>query len=90
MFRRAKLIVWDEAQMMHKYAVEAIDATLWNIHDRPHILFGGITFVMYGDFHQVLPAVQKGLRPNIIATSIKESYLWSHVTICMQCCNMRL
>lgn len=52
---KAKLIIWDEAPMMHKYCFEALDQILKDILrfkdpsnlDRP---FGGKTIVLGGDF----------------------------------------
>lgn len=62
---RCKLIIWDEALMMHKHYFEAIDITLQDImnsvdpinDDKP---FGGKTIVFGGDFHQILPVRPKG------------------------------
>ena len=44
---------------------------------------------MCGDFRQALPVVLKGLRPDIVAASIIESYLWSRVQVCRLRQNMR-
>uniref|UniRef100_A0A7N0TYR9 ATP-dependent DNA helicase n=1 Tax=Kalanchoe fedtschenkoi TaxID=63787 RepID=A0A7N0TYR9_KALFE len=89
MIRHATLILWDEAPMMSKFAFESVDRTLRDITDRPDSPFGRITFVMCGDFRQVLPVVPKGLRPDVVAASIKESYLWMHVCLCRLRENMR-
>ena len=45
----AKLFIWDEAPMMHKFIFEAVDRTFRNITqiDEP---FGGKVFVFGGDF----------------------------------------
>ena len=45
----AKLFVWDEAPMLHKFAFEAIDKTFHDITciNKP---FGGKVFVFEGDF----------------------------------------
>uniref|UniRef100_A0A7N0UU60 ATP-dependent DNA helicase n=1 Tax=Kalanchoe fedtschenkoi TaxID=63787 RepID=A0A7N0UU60_KALFE len=89
MIRHATLILWDEAPMMSKFAFESVDRTLRDITNRPDSPFGRITFVMCGDFRQVLPVVPKGLRPDVVAASIKESYLWMHVRLCRLRENMR-
>ena len=49
LIKQTKLIIWDEAPMAHKYIFEAVDRTFRDITeiDKP---FGGIIFVMGGDF----------------------------------------
>jgi hypothetical protein len=63
--RKANLIIWDEAPMMHRQAFEAIDRTLSDLMqlDDAHVtekIFGGKTVVLGGDFRQILPIVFKG------------------------------
>ena len=74
---------------MRKFAFEAVDRTLRDIKDRQDAPFGGINFVMCGDFCQVVPVVPKGLRPDVVAASIKESYLGTHVHVWRLRQNMR-
>jgi ATP-dependent DNA helicase PIF1 len=50
LIRQTKLILWDEAPMTNKLAFEAVDRTLHDLTDRNEP-FGGIVFVMSGDFH---------------------------------------
>ncbi|XP_075096389.1 uncharacterized protein LOC107763668 [Nicotiana tabacum] len=62
---KAKLIIWDEAPMMHRYCFEALDKTLRDIlrfkdASNLHRLFGGKTVVLGGDFRQILPVIPKG------------------------------
>ena len=47
----AKVRVWDEAPMNHRFQMEALDRTLRDItgKDSP---FGGIVTVLSGDFRQ--------------------------------------
>ncbi|KAL2543188.1 ATP-dependent DNA helicase [Abeliophyllum distichum] len=59
--RMAKLIIWDEAPMVHRFAVEALDKMLRDINEC-NIPFGGKVIVLGGDFRQILPVVQKGAR----------------------------
>ena len=75
MIRRTTLILCDEVSMMNKFAFEAVDRTLRDINDRLDSSFEGITFVMYGDFLQILSVAPKDLRPDVVASPIKESYL---------------
>ncbi|XP_052171523.1 uncharacterized protein LOC127787502 [Diospyros lotus] len=57
---KTKLIIWDEALMMHRYCFEALDKTMRDVlrfaingsNDKP---FGGKTIVFDGDFRQILP-----------------------------------
>jgi hypothetical protein len=63
--RKADMIIWDEAPMMHRRAFEAIDRTLCDLmqlDDAQAIgkIFGGKTTVLGGDFLQILPVVPKG------------------------------
>ncbi len=52
LLRETRLIIWDEAPMMNKYAFEAVDRTLKDICDSED-LFGGKVVVLSGDFRQV-------------------------------------
>ncbi len=93
--RKADLIIWDEAPMMHRRAFETFDCTL---HDLMQLddaqatekIFGGKTMVLGGDFRQILPVVPKGGREDIVSASLLWSYLWQHVTILRLHINMRV
>jgi ATP-dependent DNA helicase PIF1 len=63
--RESKLILWDEAPMAPKYALDALDLLLRDIMqcDRP---FGGKVVVLGGDFRQVLPVVRHASRAQLI------------------------
>ncbi|XP_076893330.1 uncharacterized protein LOC143545294 [Bidens hawaiensis] len=54
LIRLAKLIIWDEASMAKRQAIEAVDRTLQDIIG-VRLPFGGKIMVMGGDFRQVLP-----------------------------------
>jgi hypothetical protein len=69
------LIIWDEASMTKRQAVEAPDNSLCDIMDRPELPFGGETVVFGGDFGQVLLVVRRGSRAQIVGTSLWISYL---------------
>jgi len=71
LIRQTKLILWDEAPMTNKLAFEAMDRTLHDLTDK-NKPFGGIIFVMSGDFRQVLPVIPRGSHANIVFTSIKK------------------
>ena len=76
LLRGTSLIIWDEATMTKRQAVEALDKILRDIMDRRELPFGGKTVVFGGDFRQVLPVVRKGSRAQIVDASLRRSYLW--------------
>ncbi|XP_071728730.1 ATP-dependent DNA helicase PIF1-like [Rutidosis leptorrhynchoides] len=95
LIRRAKLIIWDEAPMVNKMCVEALDRSFRDIcrQINPHsmdTLFGGKIVVFGGDFRQILPIIQKGTRQDRVAASLNSSYLWDYVTVLKLTVNMRL
>jgi ATP-dependent DNA helicase PIF1 len=63
------IIIWDEAPMQHKHAIEAVDHTLRDVLEK-NILFGGITVLFRGDFRQTLPVITKGSREQIVQASL--------------------
>jgi len=65
---KAKLIIWDEASMMHIHCFEAVDRSFRDILKvvdgrNKHIPFGGKVVVFGGNFRQILPVIPKGTRP---------------------------
>jgi ATP-dependent DNA helicase PIF1 len=70
------LIIWDEATMTKRQAVEPLDKSLRDIMDQLDLSFGGKTVVFGGDFRQVLPVVWKGSRAQMVDASLRRSYLW--------------
>jgi hypothetical protein len=89
LIRQMKLILWDEAPMTNKLAFEMVDRTLRDLTDRNEP-FGGIVFVMSGDFCQVLPVIPRGSHADIDSTSIKNSYLWEFIEVFRLLENMRV
>jgi hypothetical protein len=95
LIRMTKLIIWDEAPMMHKHLFEALDRTLRDIlrkqnNDRLDIPFGGKVVVLGGDFRQILPVIPKGTRQDIVYASINSSKLWEFCEVLNLTTNMRL
>lgn len=89
LLRMASRIIWDEATMTKRQAIEALDNSMHNImgqRDRP---FGGKTVVFGGDFRQVLPVVRKGTRGQIIDASLRSSHLWQTMRQLKLVTNMR-
>jgi hypothetical protein len=90
LLRVAKLIVWDEAPMAHKHAVEVLDRLLRDIMGTPNVPFGGKVVVLSGDYRQLLPVVPRGTRNLIVAATHPNSYLWRHVRVLRLHVNMRV
>ncbi|XP_019197682.1 PREDICTED: uncharacterized protein LOC109191476 [Ipomoea nil] len=92
---QTKLIIWDEAPMMHKFCFEALDRTMRDlmrfVNPRSSdMTFGGKTVVLGGDFRQILPVIPKGTRPDIVRASISSSYLWQSCKVLRLTKNLRL
>jgi PIF1-like helicase len=85
----AKLFIWDEAPMMHKFAFEAVDRTFRDITqvDKP---FGGKIFIFGGDFRQILPVIPHASRADVVSASLSRSFLWKYMKIMKLTINMRL
>ncbi|XP_061368967.1 uncharacterized protein LOC133311858 [Gastrolobium bilobum] len=92
---KTKLIIWDEAPMVHKFCFEALDRTLRDVlrFSDPRCVdmpFGGKVVVLGGDFRQILPVIPHGSRQEIVHTTINSSNLWSHCHLLTLAKNMRL
>uniref|UniRef100_A0A1I8G2V9 ATP-dependent DNA helicase n=1 Tax=Macrostomum lignano TaxID=282301 RepID=A0A1I8G2V9_9PLAT len=74
-FRRVRLIVWDEISMTNRKDLESVDRCLRDVRkqDKP---FGGVTLVCSGDFRQLLPVVVNGTRANSVMACVCRSSLW--------------
>ncbi|KAL0448591.1 UNVERIFIED_CONTAM: hypothetical protein Slati_1415500 [Sesamum latifolium] len=77
---RAAAIIWDEAPMADRKAIETVDRTLREMFgvDLP---FGGKIMILGGDFRQVVPVVVGGTRSQAVKASIVESHLWSSIKV---------
>ncbi|XP_061356932.1 uncharacterized protein LOC133301320 [Gastrolobium bilobum] len=92
---KTKLIIWDEAPIVHRFCFEALDKTLRDVLrfsdsscvDKP---FGGKVVVLGGDFRQILPVVPHGSIQDIVHATINSSCLWSHCHLLTLTKNMRL
>ncbi|XP_022846323.1 uncharacterized protein LOC111369069 [Olea europaea var. sylvestris] len=71
----SRLIIWDEAPMVNRCAVETVDRMFRDITDC-NFLFGGKVVVLRGDFRQILPVVPKGKKEDIMKASLVFSNLW--------------
>jgi ATP-dependent DNA helicase PIF1 len=89
LLQQASLIIWDEASMTKRQAVEALDCSMRDIMGQKDLPFGGKTDVFVGDFKQVLPVVRKGSRAQIVGASLRKSYLWEFMRHLKLVRNMR-
>ncbi|KAL7135356.1 hypothetical protein ABFS83_11G089300 [Erythranthe nasuta] len=86
---KTRLIIWDEALMMHIYFFETLDKTLRSITHVPKP-FGGKVVVLGGDFRQILPVVLKASRQDIVHAMINSSQIWEDCKVLKLHTNMRL
>ena len=86
----AKLLVIDEAPMLHRFNLEALDRFLRELMDNAGVPFGGKLVLLCGDFRQILPIIPRGNRARIVQSSLKNSPLWKFVQIIPLTVNMRI
>ncbi|KAL5555788.1 hypothetical protein UlMin_038024 [Ulmus minor] len=75
LLQTTKLIIWDEAPMINKRAIKAVDIMLQDINECD-LPFGGKIIIFGGDFRQVLPIVPRATKEEVINASLVMSYLW--------------
>ena len=73
--RRAAIILWDEAPMAPREALEAVNQLLQQFMGN-ELPFGGKVVVLGGDFRQVLPVMPHCSREDIVQHSLKAHPLW--------------
>ena len=89
LIKECSAVFWDESTMMNRVALEAVDRTFRDIRDCQKI-FGGVLFVLSGDFRQTLPVIRGGTRANEIHSYLKSSPLWHYVETHSLTTNMRV
>ena len=89
LLKQAKILLIDEATMLHRYQLEAMDRTLRDVlgDERP---FGGKVLVLTGDFRQTLTVVPRATRAGVVDCCINRSYLWSMFKVMKLDINMRV
>jgi len=92
---KAKLIIWDEAPIMHRFCFEAVDRTFRDImkevdEKNKTIPFGGKVVVFGGDFRQILPVIPKANRQEVVHATLNSSHLWNYIEVLTLTKNMRL
>jgi hypothetical protein len=88
LMRRATAIIWDEAPMINRYCVEALDRTLQDVMGN-NAPFGGKVVIMGGDFRQVLPVITNGSKSQMMSACIVRSNLWAITNVLHLRQNMR-
>ncbi|XP_020258959.1 ATP-dependent DNA helicase PIF1-like [Asparagus officinalis] len=88
LLRIARLIIWDEAAMAKRVAIETLDRTLRDLMDQDEP-FGGKVIVFGGDFRQVLLVVPHSTRSQTIKESLVSSHLWRKMIKLQLSKNMR-
>ena len=74
LIRRATIIIWDEAPMVNRRALEFLDRTFRDIME-VNLPFGGKVLILGGDFRQVLSVIPKGTKEEMIDACIVKSPL---------------
>ncbi|XP_065642205.1 uncharacterized protein LOC124814644 [Hydra vulgaris] len=87
--RQISLYLLDEASMIPKYALSAIDKLLQDICNNS-FPFGGKVILMGGDFRQILPVVKRGRPAEVIELCLKCSEYWQYVQRFSLTVNMRV
>ena len=76
-------------QWATKHVYEAIDRSLKKLFQND-LTFGGLVTVFAGDWRQTLPIVKRGSNDQIVAATLKFSYLWRNVRVFHLITNMRV
>lgn len=87
--RECDVIIWDEASMIPRKALEIVDKTLRDCCSIDHLSFAGKLIILGGDFRQILPVVKNGTKCSIINETIKVSSVWHQFKIFKLEKNMR-
>ena len=84
-----KIMMIDEATMLDRYLLEALDRTLRDLMDDDGA-FGGKTLILAGDFGQCLPVVKGASKLDTVRQCINQSPLWKHFRVMQLSVNMRV
>ncbi|XP_021987042.1 uncharacterized protein LOC110883631 [Helianthus annuus] len=95
LLKHTRLIIWDEALMVHRHAFEALDRTFKDVlveksNSHSDVLFGGKVILFGGDFRKILPVIPNGSMQEIVNASLSSSYIWSHCKLLTLTKNTRL
>ena len=84
-----KMVVWDEAPMMHRFAVDAVDRLFQRVKDNTRS-FGGVIVVFMGDWRQTLPVLPLSSREQKIAATLLFAECWKNVKVLRLTENLRI
>ncbi|GFS20915.1 ATP-dependent DNA helicase PIF1 [Elysia marginata] len=73
----------DEAPMIHKKVLEALDRTLRHLRETDEIM-GGLPTLLSGDFRQMLPVVPNSTRAILVEFCLKKKSLFVKLGDCAQ------
>ena len=90
LIKMSKLLLIDEATMLDKLQLEALDRTLRDLMGKTDCPFGGKIIVLAGDFRQCLPVVPHANRAGTVSHCINKSFLWQNFRILQLTENMRV
>ena len=90
LIKMAQILLIDEASMLDRYQLEALDRTLRDLMCLPKQPFGGKALLLAGDFRQCLPVVPGASRAGIVSHCINQSHLWKHFKVLQLSENMRV
>ena len=86
----ARLLLIDEATMLDRLQLEALDRTLRDFMGQPDQPFGGKILLLAGDFRQCLPVVPGATRAQTVSHCLNQSTLWQNFEILRLTENMRV
>ena len=76
--RNNNIIIVDECSNISKFILECIHRLLRGLKKLPNKPFGGIPFLVAGDFRQTLPIADMETFETSINLCLKNSYLWKY------------
>lgn len=88
--REAVAVLWDEAPMTPRNAVQAVDRYLQVLMNRPGRPFGGKVVLFGGDFRQLLPVIPRAHTGQVINASIFTWPFWGQVAVRRLTQNLRV
>ena len=86
----ARLLLVDEAPMLDRFQLEALDRSLRDLMGQPDLPFGGKIILLAGDFRQCLPVVPGENRAGTVDHCINQSHLWQNFRVLTLTVNMRV
>ena len=90
LLRIAKVFLIDEATVLNKNLLEAMDMTLRDILEKTNLPFGGKVIILAGDFRQCLPVIPGASRAGIVKQAVNKSHLRRHFNVLELSQNMRV